>query len=747
MRVLLYGQDNQKAESLGNVIARIDSVDLDVARNEEEFLTKLRSASQSIGIEPDLLVIRVSPDDNSTLALLGILVSESHEMPVVCVLEESSEEEAVKLIKYGAGDVLFETDADEVQLKNTFVRVTARSFSGGQLQTKMSDFVLTNSFDGVLALDLHMRVMLWNRSMERMFAKKRLSVLGKIATDVLPFEGIAHELKRAMGGESYAGMRKVFINREQKRYYQPFYAPLISRTGSVIGVMGIFRDLTELVEKENEIVELKARLSKVADSIPQMLWIADASGERNFFNKRYLEFAGAKSSHLVDEGWLMAVRPDQRSTYTRVLKEAIEKKQGFHIEYQMRNHENTYRRVMDSCAPVSGENGKFLGFIGYCTDMSSSGTTMHRMDALTGTRSFSDLGGKQKRRRRSTNDQISSTMENAPLGVWKLDRDLNILTVSRSAAGQLGCDPEDLKGKKFTDTVKNISEDSLLEVMNERSSFQLNAHVIDMNGESKSEGARFWDVAAWPLLDRAKEVIGVCLSTIEVEGREEDKGKEAFVATLVHDLKTPLIGADRTLEMLIDGSMGEFEGAQSEVLSMLQRSNRGLLRMVQNLIEVYRYDFAKPKFDFVSTSLFDRALDCVNELSALAEEKNVNLEANLVEGQGMVEIDELSVKRVIINLIDNAIKFTPQGGLVRVWGEETPNTVTIFVKDSGIGISQDEIPRVFDKFWRSPTNTGQAVGTGLGLYLCKQVIDAHQGEISVEPGQEKGTLMKISLNI
>ncbi|MBI1268974.1 hypothetical protein GC174_00930 [bacterium] len=63
-----------------------------------------------------------------------------------------------------------------------------------------------------------------------------------------------------------------------------------------------------------------------------------------------------------------------------------------------------------------------------------------------------------------------------------------------------------------------------------------------------------------------------------------------------------------------------------------------------------------------------------------------------------------------------------------------------------IGISPEEIPRVFDKFWRSPKNTGQVVGTGLGLYLCKQVIDAHHGEISVEPGQSEGTLMRISFN-
>lgn len=742
MKVLVYGKNKEKLEKLENIAGACKGVEFEFCsdlENQERFLDRLRHSHES-----DLVILPVDKDDDTIYSLLGILTSEAAELPVICLLSGADEEEALKLIQYGASEVIFDSEIDPDNLTRVTGRVRARALKGGQLQSKMSDFVLTNSFDGIVALDLHGRVMLWNRSMERMFSKKRHEVLGKIATDVLPFEGIAREIKRALDGQSFAGVRKVFVSREQRRHYQPFYAPLTSRTGSIIGVMGIFRDLTEIAERESVNTELNARLEKVADSIPQMLWFANSIGERNFFNKKYLEFAGAKASHLLDEGWLMAVQPEQRAVYSRVLKEAVEKKQGFHIEYQMKNKDNVYRRVMDSCAPLTGEGGKFLGLIGYCTDVSGSGTTMHRMDAISAssTRSFSDISG--KRRRRPT--QISSTMENAPLGVWKLDRDLNILTVSRSAAAQLGSTPEDLYGKKFTDIVRNISEDSLYEVMNERSSFQLNAHEIEMSGGTVGKDDQYWDVAAWPLLDRTKDVIGVCLSTIEVEGRSEDKGKEAFVATLVHDLKTPLIGADRTLEMLIEGAMGDVEDAQSEVLSMLQRSNRGLLRMVQNLIEVYRYDFAKPRFDLVSTSLFDIALDCVNELSALAEEKKVNLEANLIEGHGIVAVDEIAVKRVIINLIDNAIKFTPQGGRVRVWGEETPNTVTIFVKDSGIGISQDEIPRVFDKFWRSPTNTGQAVGTGLGLYLCKQVIDAHHGEITVEPGQSEGTLMRISFN-
>ncbi|HMO21828.1 MAG TPA: PAS domain-containing protein, partial [Candidatus Melainabacteria bacterium] len=637
MKVLVYGRNQEQLKKLKNVAGACKSAEFEYCsaiENQESFLERLRYTH-----EYDLVVLSVDHDDDSIYSLLGILTAEAAELPLVCLLSGDNEDEALKLIQYGASEVIFDGEIEAETLVRVTGRVRARALRSGLLQSKMSDFVLTNSFDGIVALDLHGRVMLWNRSMERMFSKKRHEVLGKIATDVLPFEGISREIKRALEGQSFAGVRKVVFSREQRRHYQPFYAPLTSGTGSIIGVMGIFRDLTDIAEGESLINELNARLEKVADSIPQMLWFANGLGERNFFNKKYLEFAGAKASHLIDEGWLMAVQPEQRAVYSRVLKEAVEKKQGFHIEYQMKNKDNVYRRVMDSCAPLTGEGGKFLGLIGYCTDISASGTTVHRMDAISASspRSFSEVSGKRRRRPA----QISSTMENAPLGVWKLDRALNILTASRSAAAQLGSTPEDLYGKKFTDIVRNISEDSLYEVMNERSSFQLNAHEIEMAGGAVGKDDQYWDVAAWPLLDKTKDVIGVCLSTIEVEGRNEDKGKEAFVATLVHDLKTPLIGADRTLEMLIEGAMGEVEDGQSEVLSMLQRSNRGLLRMVQNLIEVYRYDFAKPRFDFVSTSLFDTALDCVNELSALAEEKKVSLEANLNEGHGVVVVDEI----------------------------------------------------------------------------------------------------------
>ena len=149
------------------------------------------------------MLLPVSKDDEGIYSLLGILTSEAADMPLICLLSDDDEEEALKLIQYGAAEVIFASEITPDTLARVTGRVRARALKGGQLQSKMSDFVLTNSFDGIVALDLHGRVMLWNRSMERMFSKKRHEVLGKIATDVLPFEGIAREIKRIRMGYNF----------------------------------------------------------------------------------------------------------------------------------------------------------------------------------------------------------------------------------------------------------------------------------------------------------------------------------------------------------------------------------------------------------------------------------------------------------------------------------------------------------------------------------------------------------------
>lgn len=764
MKIVVAGGDRALFDKLKACTEGLGA-ELEFAENPRDCLNFLRADDVDIVILAEELV-----NDNPGQAM-GRIRATAPRSSVIYITETDNEDEALKLIRLGASDVLAMPDLNEKTISRTIRRVAERAITSVQMISQISDFVLTHSFDGIVALDLQNRIILWNHAMERMFGRKRQEVLGRVAVDVLPFEGLEREISFAAAGRSFAGERKSYLSRGERRYYQPYYSPLRNRSGNIIGVMANFRDLTDAFEKDRMLVDLTERVGQLANTAPQMVWMSGVDGSRNFFNRKWLDFTGTNQEALKFDGWLVGMHPQDRQRFHAAYERALQDRSSFHVEYRMRRNDKKYRRLLDSGTPVIGADGAFLGFIGSCTDISESGTTQHRIDAsavakLAGSGTFPALrdsgnhpvygvagnynsvreSGSYTALRDPSIYEQSTTMENAPIGVWKLDRDLVITKASRAVAEQLGVEAADLVGQSFHQIVSALPKDVFIGVLERHESVQISGQKVEINNNGDRK-ALYWDLAAWPLKDKRNEVIGVCVSTMEVDERGSvDKQREDFIATLVHDLKTPLIGADRTLELIINGTLGEVDDSQSEILQMLRRSNQGLLRMVQNLIEVYRYDFSKPDLAFESVSLFDLAGECARELMALSEQKNISLQINLAPGQGGVSIDTLAIRRVVLNLIDNSIKFTPSGGTVKVWGEETPNQVTLHVKDTGIGIAEDELDKVFDRFWRSERGKGQAVGTGLGLYLCKHIIDAHQGDISVTSSEGEGTTFSVILS-
>lgn len=743
--------------------------ELERAESARDCLIRVRADDIDVVLLAEDLIVNDNPGQ-----AIGRILNTAPRSSVIYITNSNDEATALRMIRLGAADVVSFDDLETEKLSQVVGRVAERAMASVQMVSQISDFVLTHSFDGIVALDLQNRIVLWNHAMERMFGRKRQEVLGKIAVDELPFDGLESEISLAALGRSFAGERKSYLTRGERRYYQPYYSPLRNRSGNIIGVMANFRDLTDGFEKDKMLVDLSERVNHLANVAPQMVWMSGVDGTRTFFNRKWLEFTGMSQEALIYDGWQVGIHPQDRQRFLTAYERAVLERTSFHVEYRMRRHDNRYRRLLDSGTPVISADGAFLGFIGSCTDTSESGTTQTRIDTaavmrLAGSGSYPVVSeasyaaikqsgafpqvskevhsrsGVHEAFRDSYDNEQSTTMENAPIGVWKLDRNLVITRVSRAVAEQIGMDVSELVGKSFQEIVPSLSKEILTRVMTENVNVQLSSQKVALrNGNGRKE--LFWDLAAWPLKDKKNEVIGVCVSTMEVDERAGmEKQREDFIATLVHDLKTPLIGADRTLELIINGTLGEVDESQSEVLQMVRRSNQGLLRMVQNLIEVYRYDFSNPDLAFENVSLFDLSAECAKELMAVADQKRVTLELNLAPGQGGVQVDTLAIRRVVLNLLDNALKFTSARGQVKVWGEETPNQVMVHVKDTGIGITESELPKVFERFWRSEKGKGQAVGTGLGLYLCKQIIDAHQGDIIVQSVQGEGTTFTIVL--
>lgn len=339
----------------------------------------------------------------------------------------------------------------------------------------------------------------------------------------------------------------------------------------------------------------------------------------------------------------------------------------------------------------------------------------------------------------------SRTIENAPIGIWKLDTKFQVAKVNPTVCIQLSKAESDLIGKSFFQLVTCVKEGVLKPVLEKGERIHLENLFAQANSSMDSNPV-IWDMAAWPLKGDNDEIVGVCLSTMEVtERRRLIQQREDFVATLVHDLKTPLLGAEKTLESMISGLVGDLDPEQSDVLGMLKRSNQQLLSMVQNLIEFYHYDNQPAVEHNEDVDISELLLICVDELFALAQQKEIKLSAKVPDGLPRIKGDQLGLKRVFINLIDNAIKFSKKGAFVEVNTRKKGNYIEVRIRDTGLGIAESDQERLFQRFFRGEKGKRFAVGTGLGLYLCKKIITDHKGKIDVVSKEGQGSTFIVSL--
>jgi len=235
------------------------------------------------------------------------------------------------------------------------------------------------------------------------------------------------------------------------------------------------------------------------------------------------------------------------------------------------------------------------------------------------------------------------------------------------------------------------------------------------------------------------------LNNIDAERERLLEQRDNVMAVLTHDLKNPLIGADRVLELFVTGAIGPVSAEQNELLSKLKHSNEDLLNSIQNLLELYRYDRGTATLRFVEVDLLPIINKCIEDLRPQLESHRLNLRTLFPERLSMVQADATAIKHVLTNLIHNALKFTPDGGEIEVSAQEQTGVVIVKVKDTGKGIPKEEQETLFQPFSRGALGKKYKTGAGLGLYLCYQIVKAHHGVLTCISEVGAGTTFIVSL--
>jgi hypothetical protein len=227
--------------------------------------------------------------------------------------------------------------------------------------------------------------------------------------------------------------------------------------------------------------------------------------------------------------------------------------------------------------------------------------------------------------------------------------------------------------------------------------------------------------------------------------RELDQVKNDFVATVSHDLRTPLTSIIGNTELLLDGDAGPLGSVQRRLLDAVDRNCRRLDTLVGDLLLLSRIESGTLHVQ-CQPVVVREVVDGAIEALAAKLTSDVELSVDMPAGPVLVNGDPHQLERVVTNLVGNALKFTPAGGRVAVTVSAGPDQVRLQIADTGIGIPAEELPQVFDRFFRSSRSQQQeSPGTGLGLTIAKSIVDLHHGVIRAAANPGGGTVITITL--
>ncbi|HUT85020.1 MAG TPA: ATP-binding protein [Thermodesulfobacteriota bacterium] len=252
-----------------------------------------------------------------------------------------------------------------------------------------------------------------------------------------------------------------------------------------------------------------------------------------------------------------------------------------------------------------------------------------------------------------------------------------------------------------------------------------------------------------------REDVSLLLRNISQEKRV-DTMKSEFISVVSHEMRTPLTSIKNSIEILMSGKTGEINEEQERFLQIADRNISRVVNIITNYLDLAKIELGKVEFHFQAVHLKEFIATVYNDYLPRAKEKGLNLFCEVPEGLPEITADPQRLEQVFVNLINNALKFTPEGGRITIsakTGEAPPGTtldtrfIKVSIEDTGKGISEHEREHIFDKFYQGESTPAKTVGTGLGLSIARELIEAHGGKIHVESEPGKGSRFSFYLRV
>ncbi len=331
--------------------------------------------------------------------------------------------------------------------------------------------------------------------------------------------------------------------------------------------------------------------------------------------------------------------------------------------------------------------------------------------------------------------QIETILLHMTDGIIAFDMEGNIIHINPAAKQLLSItDNEDNFEKIFKKLKIDVNIEKIIYLENWTSSEQ-----------RKNVGEKYVNILFAPFQDENDRPGGVMVLIQDItEHVKLDNMRKEFVADVSHELKTPITSIMGYADTLLEGEYDK--ETQNKFLSVIAAEARRMAKLVTDLLTLSRYDSKKMRVDKTEFDLGDLVKKCQEKLKFEIEKKNHNMECFVTASVPPVEADKDGIERVVLNILSNAIKYTKENGTIKVYVGFVYNDAYIKVIDNGIGIPEEDLKRIFERFYRvDKARTREMGGTGLGLSIAKEILNQNKGSIDIKSEVGKGTEVVIRL--
>ena len=625
--------------------------------------------------------------------------------------------------------------------------------------------VVDSSEDAIIGRDLDGIINAWNGGAQKIYGYTAEEALGQPIGMLIPPE-YAQEEAETLGpirrGESVQHFETVRVRKDGKRVdVSVTTSPVRDSSGAVVGASKIARDITEAKAKERALRESEERFEAVANGIQQLAWMADAEGSIFWYNRRWYEYTGTTFEQMQGWGWQSVHDPKSLDSVLAQWKRAIAAGVTFDMEFPLRGADGSFRMFLTRAMPVRGGTGGVRWF-GTNTDISERKQSEERLSRLA-----EDLLHSQHELE-AQKQMLQSVLDSMDEGLIAADESCRFTLWNKAAEKMVGSGPKDIHFQEWSEAYGAYLEDGVTLLPPEDSPL-----VRAVRGETcameiilrhpKAGGDVWVEIAGAPVRDGEGVARGgvVAMRDIthrkaterEIEKLNEDLKRrvaelncsnqelEQFAYVASHDLQEPLRMVASYTQLLGERYRGRIDETADKFIGYASEGAQRMQVLIQDLLAFSRVGRTGGPPEELETAV-------------VVEGVKVNLMAAIQESGAAIQYDHLpavwadrpQMTQVFQNLIGNAIKFHRPGVApeIRVSAKRVGADWQFSVSDNGIGMRIEYLENIFVVFQRLHART-EYPGNGIGLAICKKIVEYYGGNIWVESEVGKGSTFKFTL--